>query len=39
MKTNQSICSSTIEGTLKIESIRSSIIDDFTLPAMNPLYL
>ncbi len=31
MKRNQSICSSTIEGTKKIESIRSSTIDDLTL--------
>ncbi len=31
MKTNQSICSSTIEQTKKIESIHSSTVDDLTL--------
>jgi hypothetical protein len=34
MKIIQSICSSSIEGTKKIESIRSSTIDDLTLLAL-----
>ncbi len=39
MKTNQSICSSTIEGSKTKPSIRSSTIDDLTLLLISSLFV